>query len=91
MNSKVVIAPERFLSDSARDRSANPCGPRSLFFSRQFPLGAPCVLTRGDLRTVMTSEQCQLSNPAPWSTNYGSEIERWRRVCGTRALRAKSF
>jgi len=55
MDPKVVMAPERSVSDSARDRSANPRGPRSLFF-RAIVLGASRVLTRGDLRAVMTSE-----------------------------------
>ena len=56
MNPKVVMAPERFVSDSARDRSAHPRGPRSLFFRVSSCPGARRVLTRGDLRAVMTSD-----------------------------------
>ena len=62
MNPKVVMTPERSFSDSARDRSATPRGPRSLFF-RALVLGASRVLTRGDLRTVMTSETVPVEQP----------------------------
>src|SRR5882724_2370630 len=62
MNPKVVMTPERSFSDSARDRSANPRGPRSLFF-RALVLGASRVLARGDLRTVMTSETVPVEEP----------------------------
>src|SRR6266850_2801576 len=63
VNPKVVMAPERFVSDSARDRSANPRGPRSLFFRASSCPGARRVLTRGDLRAVMTSETVPVEQP----------------------------
>jgi hypothetical protein len=63
MNRKVVMAPGQSVSNSARDRSANPCGPRSLFFRASSSLGAPRVLTRGDLRTVMTIETVPVEQP----------------------------
>ncbi len=62
MNRKVVMVPEQSVSD-VHHCSANPRGPRSLFFRASSSLGAFRVLTRADLRTVMTSETVPVEQP----------------------------
>jgi hypothetical protein len=63
MNRKVVMGRNKSVSDSARDRSANPRGPRSLFFRASSCLGARRVRIRADLRTVMTIETVPAERP----------------------------
>jgi hypothetical protein len=63
MNPKVVMVPERFVSDSARDQSTNPCRPRSLFFRASSSPSVRLCAHRGDLRTVMTSETVPVEQP----------------------------
>jgi len=83
MNSKVVIAPERF-GKSLRSSFA--------VLSRQFVPGCASCARPGDLRTVMTIATVPVEQP-------GTVVDEFRdqrsnvgdAVCRTKALRVKSF